>query len=101
MSGQSGQSGTSTESFDVNNGHLVDKVKDLLHEGNVRRLIIKDTDSRTVMEIPVTVGVVGFIVAPTMAAIAALAALATDYSIEVERVSGTTSAAVSATGKGS
>lgn len=69
----------------MNAGHLVEKVKDLLHEGNVRRLIIKDGDHKTVMEIPVTVGVVGFIVAPTMAAIAALAALAADYSIDVER----------------
>ena len=75
----------STESFEVKDGHLVEKVKDLLHEGNVRRLIIKDAEQKTVMEIPVTVGVVGFVVAPTMAAIAALAALAADYSIDVER----------------
>jgi hypothetical protein len=79
------QATVSTESFDVKDGHLVEKVKDLLHEGNVRRLIIKDTDDKTVMEVPVTVGVVGFLVAPTMAAIAALAALAADYSIDVER----------------
>lgn len=69
----------------MKDGHLVEKVKDLLHEGNVRRLIIKDADHKTVMEVPVTVGVVGFLVAPTMAAIAALAALAADYSIDVER----------------
>ena len=79
------QATTLTESFDVKGGHLVEKVKDLLHEGNVRRLIIKDADHKTVMEVPVAVGVVGFIVAPTMSAIAALAALAADYSIEVER----------------
>jgi hypothetical protein len=76
---------TTTETFDVKGGHLVEKVKDLLHEGHVRRVIIKDADHKTVMEVPVTAGVVGFIVAPTMAAIAALAALAADYSIEVER----------------
>lgn len=92
---------TTTETFDVKSGHLVEKIKDLLHEGNVRRLVIKDADHKTVMEVPVTVGVVGFIVAPTMAAIAALAALAADYSIEVERdAPDTTAAATSAAEKG-
>ncbi len=76
---------TSTEKIDVKGGHLVEKVKELVHEGNVRRIIIKDSDGQTVVEIPLTVGVVGFFVAPTMAAIGALAALAADYSIEVER----------------
>jgi hypothetical protein len=76
---------TPTEKIDVKHGHLADKVKELVHEGNVRRIIIKDADDRTVMEFPVTVGVVGLLVAPTMAAIGALAALAADYSIEVER----------------
>jgi hypothetical protein len=76
---------TTTQKIDVQGGHLVEKVKDLLHEGNVRRIIIKDSDGKTVMEVPVTLGVVGFFVAPTMAAIGTLAALAADYSIEVER----------------
>jgi hypothetical protein len=97
----SGHGATTSETFDVKRGHLVDKVKDLLHEGDVRRVIIKDADDTTVMEVPVTVGVVGFIVAPTMAAIAALAALAADYSIEVERdPPDTTGAATSAAEKG-
>ncbi len=81
---------TTTEQIEVTGGHLVEKIKELVHEGNVRRIIIKDSDGRTVMELPVTVGVVGSVVgvlvAPTMAAIGALAALAADYSIEVERV---------------
>ena len=76
---------TSTERIDVKGGHLVEKVKELVHEGNVRRIIIKDADGKTVMEVPVTVGVVGFLVAPTIAAVGAVAALAADYSIEVER----------------
>ncbi len=76
---------TSTEKIDVKGGHLVEKVKELVHEGNVRRIVIKDSDGKTVMEVPVTVGVVGFFVAPTMAAIGAIAALAADYTIEVER----------------
>jgi hypothetical protein len=79
------QATTSTEKIDVTGGHLVEKVKELVHEGNVRRLIIKDSDGKTVMEVPVTLGLVGFLIAPTMAAIGALAALAADYSIEVER----------------
>ncbi len=83
------QPATSTERIEVTGGHLVEKVKELVHEGNVRRIIIKDSDGHTVMELPVTVGVVGgvvgVLVAPTMAAIGAVAALAADYSIEVER----------------
>ena len=85
---------TSTETFHVKGSRLVEKVKDLLEEGNVRRFAIKDADHKTVMEVPVTVGVVGFIVAPSMAAIAALAPLADDYSIDVEREAPDTTAAV-------
>lgn len=79
------QATTSTERFDVKGGRLVEKVKELVHEGNVRRIIIKDSDGKTVMEVPVTVGVLGLFAAPSVAAIGALAALAADYSIEVER----------------
>ena len=76
---------TATERVSVTGGHLVEKVKELVHEGNVRRVIIKDADGKTVMEVPVSVGVVGFLVAPTLAAVAAVAAYAADYSVEVER----------------
>ena len=79
------QATTPNETIDVKGVHLVERVKDLIREGNVRRLIIKDAEDKTVIEVPVNVGVVGFIVAPTIAAVAALAALAADYSIEVER----------------
>ena len=78
---------TSTEKIDVKSGHLVEKIKELVHEGNVRRIIIKNSDGKPVIEVPVTVGVVGFRVAPAIAAIAAVAAYAADYSIEVERES--------------
>ncbi|MEV5837658.1 DUF4342 domain-containing protein [Nocardia sp. NPDC052112] len=74
-----------TEKIDVKGAHLVERVKELVHEGNVRRIVIEDSEGKTVMEVPVTVGVVGFLLAPTVAAIGALAALAADYSIEVER----------------
>jgi hypothetical protein len=79
------QSTTSNERIDVKGGHLVEKVKELVHEGNVRRIIIKDSDDKTVLDMPVTAGVIGFLAAPTLSAIGAFAALAADYSIEVER----------------
>lgn len=61
------------------------KVQELIHEGNVRRVIIKNGSGRTVMEIPVTAGVVAVALAPMLAALGALAALASDWHIEVER----------------
>ncbi|MFD7659094.1 DUF4342 domain-containing protein [Actinosynnema sp. NPDC059797] len=64
---------------------LVEKVRELLHEGNVRRLLIKDDEGRTVVEIPVTAGVVVAVVAPVVTAVAAIAALASEWSIDVER----------------
>jgi predicted ester cyclase len=57
----------------------------LIHEGNVRRIIIKDSDGATVLDMPVTVGVIGLLVAPTLTAVGTLGALAADYSIDVER----------------
>ena len=79
------QATTSTEKIDVRGGHLVERIKELVREGNVRRIIIRDADGKTVIEVPVTVGVLGLVAAPTLAAVGALAALAAEYSIEVER----------------
>lgn len=79
------QATTSTEKIELKGGHLVEKVKELVHEGNVRRVVIKDPAGETVMELPVTVGVVGLLAAPKWAALGAFAAIAADYSIEVER----------------
>ena len=76
---------TTTETIDVEHGHLVTKVRELIHEGNVRRILIKDGQGKTVMEVPVTFGVLGLLAAPKMAGIGAMAALAANYSIEVER----------------
>jgi hypothetical protein len=75
---------TFTESFKVAGNQLVDAVKKLLHEGNVRRVIIKQ-DSRTIAEFPLTVGVIGTVFAPLLAAIGALAAVLSECTIEVER----------------
>ena len=73
------------ESFKVTGEQLFGAVKQLLHEGNVRRVILKQ-DSRTVVEFPLTVGVIGAVLAPVLAAVGALAAVLTECTIEVERV---------------
>lgn len=74
-----------TEEFSVNGEELLAKVKALINEGNVRRIIIKDTDGKTVIELPVTIGVVGALLAPMLAAVGAVAALVTKCTIVVER----------------
>jgi hypothetical protein len=71
------------QEFRVKGEELAKKVKDLIHEGNVRRLIIKDEQGHTFMEIPFTVGVVGVVVAPILAAVGTLAAMASNFTIEV------------------
>lgn len=74
-----------TEEFRVEGEKLITKIKELLHEGNVRRIIIKDKEGKTVMEIPMTLGVVGALIAPQLAAIGAIAALITEATIVVEK----------------
>jgi len=73
------------EEFSVSADDLVGKVKELIREGNVTRIIIRDEGGKTLLEIPVTVGVVGIIFAPWLAALGAIAALATQCTITVER----------------
>lgn len=75
----------STEEIRIRGEELLAKVKELVHEGNVRRLIIKDGDGTTLIEVPLTVGVIGAVLLPVWAAIGAIAALATDCTIVVER----------------
>ena len=77
-----------TEEFEVSGDMLVAKIKELLHEGNIRRLIIKNEEGRILIDIPLTIGVVGVLVAPQLAAIGAIAALITHGSIVVEKVEG-------------
>lgn len=74
-----------SEELRVKGDALVGKVRELVREGNVRRIIIKDSEGRSMMEFPLTFGVVGALVAPVWAAIGAIAALAADWSIVVER----------------
>ena len=75
-----------TEEFQVSGDALVAKIKELLHEGNIRRVIIKNEEGRILIDIPLTLGVVGVLVAPQLAAIGAIAALITHGSIVVEKV---------------
>ena len=75
-----------TEEFQVNGERLIAKIKEVIHEGNIRRIIIKDKEGKTVMEIPLTLGVVGVLLAPTLAAIGAIAALVTEATVVVEKV---------------
>jgi len=74
-----------TETFKVNGEDLLKKVKQLIHEGNIRRIIIKDKSGKTIVEFPLTVGVAGALIAPALAAVGAVAALVTECSITVER----------------
>ena len=75
---------TFKESFKVAAEQLVDSVKKVLHEGNVRRIVIKQ-EGRTIAEFPMTVGVVGAVLAPVLAAVGAIAAVLTECTVEVER----------------
>lgn len=74
-----------TEEFKVSGDELVDKVKQLIKEGNVRRIILKNKEGKTLIEVPLTIGVVGIVLAPVLAAVGAIAALVTECSIVVER----------------
>ena len=74
-----------TEEFRINGDELIAKVKELIHEGNLRRLMIRNEAGQTLIEIPLTVGLVGAALLPIWAAVGAIAALATDCTIVVER----------------
>ncbi|HVT93973.1 MAG TPA: DUF4342 domain-containing protein [Bryobacteraceae bacterium] len=73
------------EEIQVLGRDLVEKVKMLIHEGNVNRIIIKDTKGNTFIEIPITFAAIGVIAAPILAAVGAISAMAADFKIVVER----------------
>ncbi|MCE9645145.1 MAG: DUF4342 domain-containing protein [Chloroflexi bacterium] len=77
--------GFRTEEFKVEGEKLLAKIKELIHEGNIRRIIIKEKDGKVLMEIPMTFGVMGVLIAPQLAAIGAIAALLTEATIVVEK----------------
>src|SRR5207302_9604569 len=76
---------TIVEEIKVIGNELADKVKALIHEGNVRRIIIKDDHGNTFVEIPVAVAAVGAVFAPILAAVGAIAAMAAKFTIVVEK----------------
>ena len=73
------------EEFVVSSDDLIKTVKKLLHEGNIRRIIIKDEKGNLLIDIPVTVGVIGVVLAPWLAALGVIGAMATNCKIVVER----------------
>ncbi len=73
------------ETYEVDGDNLLNKVKEIVREGNVRRLIIKNEEGKRLIEIPLTVGPVGAVLLPAWAAIGVIAAIVTSASIEVER----------------
>jgi hypothetical protein len=77
--------GEKTEEFSVRGEELLKKVKELIAEGNVRRITIKNKEGKVLVVFPLTVGVVGALLLPVWAAVGAIAALVTECTISVER----------------
>ncbi len=77
-----------TEEFKLSGSQVVDKIKELIHEGNIRRIILKNDEGKTLIEIPLTLGLVGVALMPVLAAVGAIAALVTKMTILVEKVEG-------------
>ncbi len=75
-----------TETIEVTGDELLGKVKEIVREGNVRRIIIRNEDGKKLLEVPLTIGVVGAVLLPVWAAVGALAALIADCTIEIEKI---------------
>lgn len=73
------------ESFRIDGEELLRKVKQLIHEGNVRKITIRDKDGKTLVVLPLTIGVAAAVLAPVLAAVGAIAALVTECTVTVER----------------
>lgn len=73
------------ETFRINGDELLAKVRELVHEGNVRRIIIRNDKGDTLIEFPMTIGVIGAVLLPVLAAVGAIAAIVTDCELVVER----------------
>lgn len=82
------QQKTRTEEFQIDGDQLVAKIKELVHEGNIRRITIKNENGETLIEIPLTIGVVGVLLLPVVAAVGTIAALVTKCTIVLEKVEG-------------
>jgi hypothetical protein len=79
---------TNKEEFKLNGSEIIDKIKELIHQGNIRRIIMKNEEGKVLIEIPLTLGLVGAALAPILAAVGAIAALVTKMTIVVEKVEG-------------
>ena len=77
---------TRKEEFKLDGSDIISKIKELIHEGNIRRIIIKNEEGRTLIEIPLTLGLVGAALAPVLAAVGAIGALVAKMSIVVEKI---------------
>jgi hypothetical protein len=75
-----------TEEVTISGEKLISTVKELVHQGNIRRITIKNREGRVLIEVPLTLGVVGTLLLPTLAALGAIAALVTECSIVIERI---------------
>lgn len=82
---ESAAAGTTTEQYRFTGEDVIEKIKQIVHEGNVRRVLIKNADGRVIVEFTLTVGVVGAALAPMWAAVGAVVALVADCTIEIER----------------
>ena len=69
--------------FKVNGKDLLNKIEEIIKEGNVRRIVIKNSEGKTYMEIPLSIGVIGVLAAPIVTALGAIAGLIADFSIEI------------------
>jgi len=78
---------TRTEEFEFSGDKLIAQIKELINQGNIRRVIIKSEEGRVLIDIPLTVGILGSLVAPQLAALGAIAALVTRGTIVVEKAS--------------
>jgi hypothetical protein len=81
-----GEERVKVDEYQVSGDDLLHKIKELVHEGNIRRIIIKNEEGNKLIEIPLTLGVVGIALLPVWAAIGAIAALVTDCTIVVEKI---------------
>ena len=81
---ESRSDGDRVEEFEVAGDDLLKRVRELIHEGNIRRIIIATEDGKTLIEVPVTIGVVGALLLPVWAAVGAVAAVVTNCTIRVE-----------------
>jgi hypothetical protein len=85
MTEQEKKEKTWTEEFKLSGSEIINKIRELIHEGNIRKIILKGEDGRVFLEIPLTIGLVGALIAPVWAAIGAVAALVSKLTIVVER----------------